>query len=628
MEKSIISVLTKKEVEINKEFEITVVAQKSIGNLGKCTVLFNKQGESPSIEKQMNREEEGEKVRYWAKVNFPNIGNYYFFFILQVNGKEVAIKISRKTNKPFLLEKEEESPYWKVLVTQENLGVPKWATDKIVYQIFVDRFNKVVGGVARKIEGRNYRNWGEMPDWTRNSQGEFHNNDFFGGNIKGITEKIEYFKKLSVGILYLSPINESLYRYERYASTNHMEIDPDAGTFEDLKELHEKANANGIKIIIDVAFNHCNSDNPIFQDAIKNPNSKYRNWFFIDNNGNYQYWYNEFKDMPVFNQRNYEFQQYVYGENGIIAKYAPYVDGFRLDLAEALEPFFLEGIKRRANESEARLIVGEYWNLASLNVLGKGIDSPTNYLFTDGILRFIVYGNSKNLNNQIQTILENYPQKTIDTMLNSLDTHDMMRALTILSGKYIRPEPDRIWEIDKNPSQWHIKVHGREKFLTEEFRKFEFDNDKLTDEEYKLAVKRLKIAVILQYFLVGNPCIFYGTEVGLHGFKDPFNRKCYPYGNEDLELLEFYQKIGEFRNKYVGTNSQYKTLDYDKDIFAFERKNETNSVFVVVNRGEYPRNFEIPKEFEENLSESVKFELNVNIEERCLLAYGGIIILK
>ncbi|MEI3356389.1 MAG: alpha-amylase family glycosyl hydrolase [Clostridia bacterium] len=102
---------------------------------------------------------------------------------------------------------------------------------------------------------------------------------------------------------------------------------PDAGTFENLKELHEKANANGIKIIIDVAFNHCNSDNRIFQEAIRNPSSKYRNWFFIDNNGNYQYWYNEFKDMPVFNQRNYEFQQYVYGENGVIAKYAPYVDG-------------------------------------------------------------------------------------------------------------------------------------------------------------------------------------------------------------------------------------------------------------------------------------------------------------
>ena len=236
MKKSIISVLAKTEVELNKEFEITVEAQKSIGNLGVCTILFNRQGESPSIVKQMNREEEGEKVRYWAKVNFQNIGNYYFFFILQVNGKEVAIKMNRITNTPFLLEKEEESPYWKVLVTQENLGVPKWATDKIVYQIFVDRFNKVVGGVTRKIEGRNYRNWGEMPDWTRNSQGEFHNNDFFGGNIKGITEKIEYFKKLSIGILYLSPINESLYRYERYASTNHMEIDPDAGTFENLKE--------------------------------------------------------------------------------------------------------------------------------------------------------------------------------------------------------------------------------------------------------------------------------------------------------------------------------------------------------------------------------------------------------
>ena len=247
MKENIINVLVKKEAEIDRDFEVKVEISKQVKKLGNCQVLFNREGESPSIIQQMKKEE-SDKIKYSTKVQLPKLGTYYFFFILEIDGKKVAIKISRATDKPFFLKPEEESPYWSVLVTQQDLGTPDWAKDKIVYQIFVDRFNKAEGYGSGKEPGRNYRIWGEMPDWRRNAKGEFHNNDFFCGNIKGIIEKIPYFKSLSVGILYLSPINECLYRYERYASTNHMKIDPDAGTFEDLKELHEKANENGIKV--------------------------------------------------------------------------------------------------------------------------------------------------------------------------------------------------------------------------------------------------------------------------------------------------------------------------------------------------------------------------------------------
>ena len=361
--------------------------------------------------------------------------------------------------------------------------------------------------------------------------------------------------------MYLSPINESLYRYERYASTNHMEIDQDAGTFFQLDRLHKKANELGMHIILDIAFNHCSSDNPIFQEALNNPNSKYRDWFFFEN-GSYRCWYGIFTDMPIFNQDSKGYQEYVYGENGVVAKFAPYVDGFRLDLASELGLHVLEGIRNRANQYGSHLILGEYWHKVPIDVLGRGIDCPTNYPFTDAILKFIAYGRGEEFATRIYNILEIYPQKTIDTMFNSLDTHDMVRALTILSMKLVRDNPDRIWEIDKEGSPWHVG----DRFLTDEFRKFEFDNDKLEGEDYENAKRRLKLAVILKYFLPGIPCIFYGTEVGIHGYKDPFNRKCFNWDEStwDKDLLKFYQEIGKFRKLYYGGESQFDILYADQ----------------------------------------------------------------
>ena len=628
MMKELIKIVTSQsnEVEIGKTIQIMLEISYEVGWIENVKVLFNQYGEESSIVKQMIREEEIDgKGKYCAEIQFDRLGNYFFFFSLEINGETKAIKISRNTNKPELMYPWEEAPYWRILVIQKGFEIPEWSKDAIAYQLFVDRFyNK--GKYQGKQKGRQYRIWGEFPDWHRNNEGHFHNNDFFCGNIEGICEKLDYLKSLAVDIVYLSPINESLYRYERYASTNHMEIDPDVGTFEDLDKLHRKANEIGMHIILDIAFNHCSSDNPIFKEAMRKPNSKYRNWFYFEN-GTYRSWYG-FPDMPIFNEWSKGYQDYVYGENGVVSKFAPYVDGFRLDLASELQPFVLEGIRNRANQFGKHLILGEYWYKVPIEILGKGLDCPTNYLFTAAILRFVTCGGGENFTSRINEVLENYPQNTIDTMFNSLDTHDMMRAITILSMKCVRSEPDRIWEIDKEGSRWHVVRNGRGEFLTDEFRQFEFDNDKLTKEEYDIAIKRLRVAVILQYFLPGIPCIYYGTEVGVHGFKDPFNRKCFPWNEEeqDISLLEYYQKIGKFRKQYHGAGSRFEVLHADDEVFIFERENDENSVFVAVNRGEKERYIEIPENFKEK---GVKtFILNTDENQNYLKPYGGIIILK
>lgn len=608
------------QIERGKEFQIELEIPNSLGWIGNVEVLFNRLWESTSIIKQMIRVEEINGIgKYCTTVQFENLGNYYFFFCLEINGQRKAIKINRQTKTPDVMEISQESPYWRILVIEPSFEIPSWAIDGIAYQIFVDRF-ALVGEEEEKRTGRNYRCWGEFPDWGRDRFGNFHNNDFFCGNIEGICEHLDYLKSLSVDIVYLSPINESLYRYERYASTNHMEIDQDAGTFFQLDRLHKKANELGMHIILDIAFNHCSSDNPIFQEALNNPNSKYRDWFFFEN-GSYRCWYGIFTDMPIFNQDSKGYQEYVYGENGVVAKFAPYVDGFRLDLASELGLHVLEGIRNRANQYGSHLILGEYWHKVPIDVLGRGIDCPTNYPFTDAILKFIAYGRGEEFATRIYNILEIYPQKTIDTMFNSLDTHDMVRALTILSMKLVRDNPDRIWEIDKEGSPWHVG----DRFLTDEFRKFEFDNDKLEGEDYENAKRRLKLAVILQYFLPGIPCVFYGTEVGIHGYKDPFNRKCFNWDEStwDKDLLKFYQEIGKFRKLYYGGESQFDILYADQDVVCFTRANKENSVFVAINRGNQRRDIDIPQYFKER---GRKFTLNAG--ENYLEPMGGIIILK
>ena len=224
MRKETIKVFVKPEAEVNRNFSVELHVRE---DLGKGKILFNRYGEEPSKIVDMESStilmmKEEKLIKYYAEVTFEELGNYYFFFLFEKDGEKKAIKIDRNTNKPSIMETETESPYWRVLVTNQDMKVPEWATDRIAYQIFVDRFNKSDTAESEKEPERNYRKWGEMPNWEPDDKGVFHNNDFFGGNIKGITEKIDYFKSLSVGILYLSPINESLYRYERYASTNHI----------------------------------------------------------------------------------------------------------------------------------------------------------------------------------------------------------------------------------------------------------------------------------------------------------------------------------------------------------------------------------------------------------------------
>jgi len=190
-----------RKIALGKELEIRVEIPKEVGKVENLKVLFNKFGENPSIIQELQKTKEEENYEtYCTKVQFNKLGEYFFFFLVKIDGREKAIKISRETNEPFITEG--ESPYWKVLI-HNDYTVPGWAKGKIVYQIFVDRFNKSSNYVAEQQPERKYRIWGHQVNWGRDENGHFHNNDFFGGNLKGIEEKLDYLESLGVEILYL-----------------------------------------------------------------------------------------------------------------------------------------------------------------------------------------------------------------------------------------------------------------------------------------------------------------------------------------------------------------------------------------------------------------------------------------
>lgn len=609
------------EAEENTPFNVTVRMPKDI-QVANLRVLFNREGENPTVIEEMTLEDGtgGTRNKYTATVKLEKIGNYYYHFEFNdAYGNMQAIKLDRNSNEPTITIG--EAPYFRILVVQKDFKVPDFAKGAIYYQLIVDRFN-IGRNDKPQVKGRNYRNWGEMPNWKKNAEGKFHNNDFFRGDIKGIEEKLPYFKKLSVTVLYISPINFSLYRYDRYAATNHMLIDPDAGTFEDLASLSRAAHKMGIHLILDIALNHCSSDNPIFKDAISNPNSPYRDWFFIDENENYRYWYNEFVDMPIFNQQSQGYKDYVYGPEGVIAKFSPFVDGFRLDVAEELSQETLEGIRNRANANGKKVIIAEWWNRASTGLFGKCFDATTNYLFTNAMYKWQMDGEAEYFAWQIRDVLENYPSEAVSSMLNSLDTHDTVRSLTNIGGKWMRHGIDRRWDIDKDPSPWHKTVNGIRIFDTWQFRSDEFTNDRLSPQEYRRAKKLYELLLILQYTLPGNPCIFYGSEVGMHGYKDPFNRKPFPWNRIDKALLHTHIMLGAMRkqNREALSDANWKLVRCDNEIICYKR----NNLLIVINRGANAFRVEIPEEFKtaEIIYTSNKHQKQVNE----ILAETGMIL--
>ena len=477
-------------------------------------------------------------------------------------------------------------------VTSADYTTPDWFKGGVMYQIFPDRFCKQ--GTMPDIKGRIAReDWGGMPSYKPNEQGKVLNNDFFGGNFKGIQSKLPYLKDLGVTVIYLNPIFEAASNH-RYDTSNYMEIDPILGTEKDFDELVKAAKKQGIHIILDGVFNHTGDDSLYFNKygnypsigAYQSKDSPYYSWYtFRRFPDSYESWWG-IDILPEVNEQSPEYQNFIFNEGGVLKKWLSFgIGGYRLDVADELPDFFLKKLRKSVKESSKdAIIIGEVWEDASNKIAyatrreylqGYELDSVMNYPLKDGIIAYMQTGNATRLLNTIRILIDHYPKQTVDCLMNILGTHDTVRILSVLGGIFCNNKD----EMAKSTAR-------------------------LSKKAKESAIEKLKMAAVLQFTLPGVPCVYYGDENGQEGHSDPFCRQCFDWNALNDDLISFYQALGNVRKEYktIFKDGIFQELKLQDGLLYFKRENEKGDcVYVYVNNSSKRYTIELPKPVHELL---------------------------
>jgi len=515
-------------------------------------------------------------VHYEYTYKFEDVGFFWYHFEATKDGR--TIRLVRADNLD-VVASQADSDYLQLVINAESNADSAFRKG-VMYHIFVDRFNRV--GEVKERPGLHLINDWSKPVEKEWENGERVNNNCYGGNFAGITAKLGYLKSLGVATIYLSPIFEANSSH-KYDVADYSKVDEMFGTNEEFQELINKAKKQGIRVIVDGVFNHTGADSIYFNKygryktvgAYQSQNSKYYDWYDFSNYPDqYSCWWG-IKTLPQTNE-NSGFFKYIAGKNGIVEKYMSLgLGGFRLDVVDELSNNFLHAICSACKEVNPKgFIVGEVWEDASSKIsyderkdyfLGGSLDSVTNYPMKNAILEFVKHGNCNAFVNTINLIKDQYPKSIQDNLMNFLDTHDTMRALTYLG-------------VDENSDEFDIN-----------------NNYKLSRAERKRGVELLKLATIMQYTVMGIPTIFYGDEAGIEGTKDPYCRATYPWGKEDEELVEWYKKLGVLRSNKIFDGGSLKIIYAENSVVVYEREKGANKAIVVVNKSDEDFDFVLNK---------------------------------
>ena len=487
-------------------------------------------------------------------------------------------------------------PYsYQITVYRKDFKTPEWFKDSVMYQIFVDRFFD--GGNGKELLNKKgdciiHESWDEQPLYKADPVSkEVLCNDFFGGNLLGIIKKLPYLKDLGVDVLYLNPIFEA-YSNHKYDVGDYKKIDPAFGDQDTIRLLVECAKKNGIRILFDGVFSHTGSDSVYFNKKGKYPavgayqskDSPYYRWYrFIKHPDEYECWWG-IKTLPNVNEMDASYMDFVIDDGDSVSKYwiKQGINGWRLDVVDELPDEFLKKFRLavKSIDNEA-VIIGEVWEDASRKasygkrreyLLGEELDSVMNYPLREMLFKFIMgEWDAWQVNRGILSLYENYPSCVFYSLMNMIGSHDVARAKTIFSGA----PPDHILTKDEQASY------------------------RMSPEMEELADKRLKLACLLQMTFPGVPCIYYGDEAGLSGYRDPFNRATYPWGREDHNILAWFKKVIDLRKRIDALRTgEFVPVYVDVDVYGFVRRikdskdifgNKRNDGFVIIliNRSQY-----------------------------------------
>ena len=245
-------------------------------------------------------------------------------------------------------------------------------------------------------------------------------------------------------------------------------------------------------------------------------------------------------------------------------------------MADELPDSFLDLVRKSVKKTKKdAVIIGEVWEDATNKesygerrryLLGSQLDSVMNYPFADAVLDFVRFGNADNFMECVMSVCENYPPEALNILMNHIGTHDTERAITKIVGASCENK-NREWQSQQT----------------------------LSKAQYKRGVKLLKIAAALQFFLPGVPCVYYGDEVGMQGYKDPFNRGCFPWEDENEELLDYYKSLSLLRKTTPAfIDGEINFISATLSCVAFERKSENSRILIIANKNETEISYVLP----------------------------------
>ncbi|MFC4098204.1 alpha-glycosidase [Paenibacillus xanthanilyticus] len=483
-----------------------------------------------------------ERFDYWEALVRPPFGRLSYRFELQ-SGEE-RHWYAERWDAPQPGEGEFGNFEYPYVGNADLYEPPSWVKDAVFYQIFPDRFaNGDATNDPEEVEA-----WGGKP--TREN--------YFGGDLQGVIDKLDYLETLGVNAIYFNPLFQAK-SYHKYDTTNYFEVDRHFGSKETLRQLVEACHRRGIRVLLDAVFNHAGEHFPPFRDAIDNgASSPYADWFLVrewpmqakaDGSTTYETFGFE-PHMPKFNTANPKVRDYLLE----VARYwirETDIDGFRLDVANEVDHAFWRKFREAVKSLKPdAYILGEIMHDATPWLQGDQLDAVMNYAVTDFAMKFFVKDvfHAAQFANCIGNQLAMYPSKVSEIAFNLLDSHDTPRLLTLCH------------------------------------------NDK----------DRMKLAVIFQFTYPGTPCIYYGDEVGLTGGGDPDNRQCMEWDpdKQDLDLLAFYRQATRLRRssralrdggfRFLQAESGARTLVY-------ERSNEEERIIVLLNASAEARTIELPQ---------------------------------
>lgn len=460
------------------------------------------------------------------------------------------------------------------------MTTPDWVKDAIFYQIFPDRFAK-----SKRLPDIGFEAWDSPPTHY----------GFKGGDLYGVIEKLDYLQDLGITAIYFNPVFASASNH-RYHTFDYYNVDPLLGGNDALKKLLNAAHKRNIKVILDGVFNHASRGFWQFHHVLEvGAGSPYKDWFHFDEERlkghkhwgayptpheqkllhhedsltaiGYRAWWN-LPALPKFNTNTPAVREFLFDVAEFWIKFG--IDGWRLDVPGEIDDdeFWREFRRRvRAINPEA-YIVGEIWHEAQRWLQGDQFDAVMNYLVTAASLGFFANSHlnmdvlhhagglkdrvrpmhAHDFANEIDRILNLYPQEITFAQFNLLDSHDMPRFLSCANG----------------------------------------------DKE------ALKLAWLFMFAIPGAPCIYYGDEVGVDGGHDPDCRKSFLWDETkwDHDLREYAKACISLRKEHPSLRrGEYKRIHAEGDVMVFSRsyKNETLTIAFNVAKEERTVNMHFEK---------------------------------